>query len=353
MCLVAVNVTVMLGPKVQIVALAAVLFTCAGHLALTDSVNARILTLYVFVCLLVGVLSYGPHLSVMRAGKLILLGVLSMLTIRKSVSPHFTALIALRAFFGLCFINVIYAIVTGDDVFRGNYFIEYSINSSYTIAILCYLARPGLKFYDRILAWVFIIQCGSTTGMLVLILAEVVGRKISPKMAIGSALMIPFAIISLSQLMKARGKELTLEYLVNSDRGVLLSTFSQTVIPDFKAWNWLTGMGVGYPMHQYITHDVHFTNYLKRLGDGEVYSFCLHIETIRILSDFGLIGLLLVGLQLWRNCPLPLLFLICVCMLTNTFVYNFSGVLIASTIFNQTALAASRPSKPQLKTAYA
>ncbi|MDF1812605.1 MAG: hypothetical protein P1V20_10330 [Verrucomicrobiales bacterium] len=284
-------------------------------------------------------------MGVMRGGKLVLIGVLSLLVIRKGGFSHFSALVALRAFFVLCTVNLLYAIAIGGEVFRGNYFIEYSINSSYTIAILVYMARPRLKLYDRILAWGFVVQCGSTTGMFVLILADLVGRKFSPKMLIGSAVMIPFAMFALIQLMLARGKEVSLDYLINSDRGVLLSTFYRTVIPDFQLWNWFTGLGVGYPMHQYITHDSSFTAYLMRLGDGTIYSFCLHIEAIRLLSDFGIIGIFLVGMQLWRNCSIPLLILLVVCMMTNTHIYNFSGALLASTIFNGGRARSRAPQK--------
>ena len=77
-----------------------------------------------------------------------------------------------------------------------------------------------------------------------------------------------------------------------------------------------------------------FDAYLERLGEGEIYSFCLHNEPLRILSDFGLIGLLLVVLRLCANCPKPVLVMLGISMLTNSYLYSFSGALIASRLFN-------------------
>jgi len=352
-CLVTVNATVFFGPKVQLVALMALMVGCARHIALNQSINARLLFVYLFTFIVLGFLEQGNTSGFTRSAKLLLFALLSMITLRSPVSSDFTALVALRAFFGLCMVNLLYAVGTGGEIFRASHFIEYSINSSYTIALLCYLARPRLKVYDRVFAWLFVIQMGSTTGMFVLILSELVGRKFSPKVLIASAVMAPFAFIALAGLMEIRGKEVSLEYLMNSDRAVLLSTFFTTLTPNFSLIDWMTGFGVGTPLHAYTPDDIHFANYLKRLGDGEIFAFCLHIEGIRVLTDFGLIGIFLIGIQLSRNCPPGLLFLVCVCMLTNTFVYNSSGALIASTIFNQVAMRSSKSRSAQLKPKYA
>ena len=80
--------------------------------------------------------------------------------------------------------------------------------------------------------------------------------------------------------------------------------------------------------------DKGFNGYLQRLGEGEIYAFCLHNEALRILCDFGLVGLALVALRLWANCSAPVLLLLGVCMVTNSYLYSFSGALIASSLFN-------------------
>ena len=55
---------------------------------------------------------------------------------------------------------------------------------------------------------------------------------------------------------------------------------------------------------------------------------------------------MLVVQRLWANCPLPVLILLGVSMLTNSYLYSFSGALIASSLFNTKAIA-QRHSLPQ------
>ncbi|NNE93512.1 MAG: hypothetical protein HKN23_17840 [Verrucomicrobiales bacterium] len=332
--LVAANVTVMAGPKVQLVAILAVFALFFRYL----EIDRKGVVLIGYVCLILGIgfLTYGGHHAVVKAGKLALFCLASALAVRGSGDgdKSFPALVALRAFFGLCAANFLYAAATGNKVFRADHFIEFSIYSSYTIGLLVYLARPRLTLSDRGLAWVFALLCGSTTGLVVLILADLIGRKWKPKFVIGSACVAPFAVFALHRLMEARGKELSLEFLANSDRAVLLRTFYDTTLQTFSKTDWLFGVGVGRPFHEFITPDRGFDGYLYRLGEDGIYSFCLHNEAARILCDFGLVGLLLVGLRLFANCRLPVLVLLGLCMLTNSYLYSFSGALIASSLFN-------------------
>jgi len=176
---------------------------------------------------------------------------------------------------------------------------------------------------------------GSTTGFFVLFLAEIVGRKWRPRFVIAGLALSPVAVFALNFLMKAREKSLTLDYLLTSDRVRLLTTFKDTTLQTFSLTDWITGIGVGRPFPEFVTPDAGFDGYLLRLGEDGIYSFCLHNEALRILCDFGLIGLLLVGLRLWITCPRPVLVLLGVCMITNSYLYSFSGALIASSLFNQ------------------
>ena len=98
----------------------------------------------------------------------------------------------------------LFAAATGREIFRGDYFIEFSIYSAYTIAILVYLARPQLTVYDRGAAWLFSLLCGSTMGLLLLILAEVVGRRVRLRTAVAATVFAPIALVVLNFLMVAR-----------------------------------------------------------------------------------------------------------------------------------------------------
>jgi len=354
LALVAVNGTAMLGPAVQLAAGLLVLMLAFKDLQV-DLRNSWLLLGYVAIVLGIGVLTFGPHQAVVKAGKLAFFCLASVLTVRGASSEnHFPALLALRAFLALCVANFLLAGVIGGGVFRASHLIEFSIYSSYTIAFLIYLARPHLTLADRGLAWVCSLMCGSTMGILLLILAEIVGRRIRLRTAFAAVVAAPFGLLALNFLMTVRGKELSWAYLANSDRARILTTFYDTIVPTFSLSNWLFGIGVGEPMHRFISTDSVFDNYLKRVGEGEIYSFCLHNEPLRILCDFGLVGLLLVVLRLCANCSLPMLFLLGVSMLTNSYLYSFSGALIASSLFNTKVYVAHQSRlKTQLYPAHA
>ncbi|MEM6279265.1 MAG: hypothetical protein AAF733_07290 [Verrucomicrobiota bacterium] len=332
--LVSVNVTSQLGPIVQLFAVAVILVILSGHIQIERSL-AWVALFYFLACIFLGYLAYGPHQAVLKAGKLFLFVTASLLTVKgASTGNRLPALIALRAFLCLCAANALLALAMGDSIFRAYYLIEYSIYSAYTISILVFLARPLLTVPDRITAYVFLALCGSTMGLLLLLIAEVIGRKLRPRMILGLSALAPVGILALHFLMEFRGKSLTLEYLLESDRGNLFSTFFDTTATAFTFSNWIFGRGVGTPLHHFITPDRGFNDYLIRLGEGEVFSFCLHNEALRILCDFGLFGLLIVGLRLWKVCPIPVLALLVIGMLTNSYLYSFSGALIASGLFH-------------------
>lgn len=340
LALVAANASVMLGPAVQLAAVLCVFALALPWLRLDLSPGAVALSVYVGLCLALAVWSHGAHQAVIKAGKLGLFCLASMLFVRGAArGDRFPALVALRAFFVLCGANVAFALATGQEVFRGSYLIEFSIYSSYTIAILFYLARPRAGVCDRALAWGFSLQCGSTMGLLLLILAEVIGRSPRPRVVLACAALAPLGLAVLRWMFEARGKELTWSYLATSDRARLVSTFGDTVLPRMSLPDWLFGLGPGEPLHRFISPDAGFDGYLLRLGEDGIYAFCLHNEALRILCDFGLVGLALVCLRLWANCSLPVLVLLAVCMTTNSYLYSFSGALVASSLFNAPALS--------------
>lgn len=339
LALVSVNVTAMLGPAVQLAAGLLVLLLAAKDLRI-DLRNSWLLLGYVALLLGLGVLAFGPHQAVVKAGKLAFFCLASALSVRgASPENRFPALLALRAFLALCVANFLFAAATGGEIFRAAHLIEFSIYSAYTIAILVYMARPHLTLADRGLAWVCLLLCGSTMGVLLLILAEVVGRRMRPRTVFAALAAAPFGLVALNFLMSVRGKELSWAYLASSDRARIMTSFYDTIVPTFSASNWMFGIGVGEPLHRFVSPDSVFDHYLQRVGEGEIYAFCLHNEPLRILCDFGFVGLLLVGLRLWANCPLPVLILLGVSMLTNSYLYSFSGALIASSLFNTKAIA--------------
>ncbi|MAS96274.1 MAG: hypothetical protein CMO55_23980 [Verrucomicrobiales bacterium] len=332
--LVAVNVTNLFGPTVQLFAVVALLFVFSGHLKL-EMGRSWVWVLYFLVCIAVGILAYGPHQAVIKAGKLILFVGASFLTVRGAHDGNrFPALLALRAFLVLCFLNVGYAIAVGESVFRAGFLIEFSIYSSYTIAILVYLARPELKVYDRVLAYSFLALCGSTMGMLLLIAAEFVGRKFRPRTIVALVASLPIGLWALNLLMNIRGKALSLDYLATSDRANLLMTFWDTTLHSLTFVQWVFGVGVGSPLHHFLTPNSGFNEYLLDLGEDGIYSFCLHNEVLRILCDFGLVGLFIVVARLTTVCSKPVLLLLAIGMITNSYLYSFSGALIASGLFN-------------------
>lgn len=334
MVLVAVNATNLFGPPVQLLAIAALLALVWRHLEIEVGFS-WLWAGYFLVCIGAGVVAYGVDQAVIKAGKLGLFLVASFLTVKGARDDNrFPALLALRAMVGLGFLNLLYAVALGHHVFRADYLLEFSIYSSYTIAILIYLARPELKPLDRILAYFILVMCGSTMGLLLLIVAEILGRRLRPVTVMGLAALAPVGLVALNFLMKARGKSLTWDYLANSDRSVLLTTFFETTLPSLSGWQWLFGMGVGAPLHHFITANSGFNAYLVRLGEGGVYSFCLHNEALRIFCDFGLLGLFFVVARLTSVCSRPVILLLGIGMVTNSYLYSFSGALLASGLFN-------------------
>ena len=354
LALVSVNVTAMLGPAAQLAAGLLVLTLAARDLRL-DLRNSWMLLAYVALLLGLGVLAFGPHQAVVKAGKLAFFCLASALSVKGATPDNrFPALLALRAFLALCVANFLFAAVSGGEIFRASDLIEFSIYSAYTIAILVYMARPHLTPVDRGLAWICLLLCGSTMGVMLLILAEVVGRRVRVGTAFAALAAAPFGLWALNFLMQIRGKELSLAYLASSDRAVILTTFYDTIVPTFSPTNWLFGLGVGQPLHRFVSPDPVFDAYLTRVGEGAIFSFCLHNESLRILCDFGWVGLALVVGRLYSNCTWPVLILLGVSMLTNSYLYSFSGALIASSLFNSKVIAQRhRLTQPQLSPAHA
>lgn len=341
--LVSVNVTNHLGPSIQLLAILSVFAVFFRYLEISRSLFGWLLLIYVSGLVALGVFEYGTQQSVLRGGKLTLFCLASLLSVRGSSGDgSFAALVALRAFLGLCGLNFLYAFATGQSVFRFDHFIEFSIYSGYTIAILVYLARPRLTLLDRALAVVANLLCGSTMALLLLLLAELVGRRWRPRFIVAMLVMAPVGFLALNFLMEIRGKEFSWDYLANSDRAMLLKGYWQMVRPEVSLHEWFFGVGVGQPLHGFLTADEGFNGYLLRLGEGGVYAFSLHNETLRILCDFGIVGLILVGLRLWVNCSYPLLILLAICMLTNSYLYSFSGALLASSLFKPGSSLAAR-----------
>lgn len=332
--LVAVNVTNFLGPTAQLLSVVALLVIFSGHLKV-DVGRSWVWVAYFLVCIAAGLVVYGPHQAVIKAGKLILFVGASFLTIQGAHDGNrFPALLALRAFLVLCFLNVIYAVAVGESIFRAGFLIEFSIYSSYTIAILVFLARPELKIHDRVFAYAFLVLCGSTMGLLLLIAAELAGRKPRARTIAVLAAALPLGLWALNFLMNVRGKSLSLDYLATSDRANLLSTFRDTTLHSLTFVQWLFGVGVGAPLHHFLTPNSGFNEYLLDLGEDGIYSFCLHNEVLRILCDFGLVGLFIVVARLTTVCSKPVLILLGIGMITNSYLYSFSGALIASGLFN-------------------
>ena len=339
LALVAVNSTISLGPTVQALALASVFVVSHKHFNI-EWRPALVLCPYIFLALLAGVITYGFDQSIFKAGKLALFAIAAVLTLNYSAEQRvFAAHCALRAFLILCFFNFTISAAIGIEVFRSQLLIEHSIYSGYNIAFLVFLARSRLTIFDRGFAFVFSFLCGSTVGMVLLILAEIIGRRITPFTVMAGILGAPAAWIIIDKIFEARNKELTIEYLIGSDRGVLIQTFFEKTIHDFSWFNWIVGLGVGAPLHSYVTGDHAYDGYLEKLGGGAVYAFCLHNEALRILCDFGLVGLVLITWRLFSYSSISMLILLGLSMITNSYLYCFSGAIIASNILR------SKPTK--------
>lgn len=335
LALVSVNCTNFLGPPAQLAAVTGVLVL--GFRELKFDVKGLPLLAYIGIALVFAFATYGPHQAVIKGAKLLLFCLASCLSVRGATAENsFPALLALRAFLLLCAANLAFAVATGGLIFRGDYLIEFSIYSSYTLAFLLRFARDRLTLADRLATYGFCVLCGSTMGLFVLLIGEVLGRKLSVLRMLGILALLPPAWLALEWLMEVREKEMSLEYLATSDRGMILKTFSEVVLPTFSAQELIFGKGVGTPLHQFVSMDPVFDQYLKEVGEGAIYAFCLHNEPLRLLCDYGLVGLALVCLRLWRNCsrPVPVLLMLAACMMTNSYLYSFSGALIASSLFN-------------------
>lgn len=332
LALAAVNAPNFLSPVAQLGAVMLVLAVGFRHLDF-DRTGLPLL-IYAGIGLGLGFLHYGAHQAVIKGAKLMLFCLASCLSVRGAVAGNsFPALLALRLFLVLCAANLAFAAASGGPIFRSAFLIEFCIYSSYTIAFLIHLARTKLTILDRLAAYGFCVLCGSTMGLFVLLLGEVLGRKLNLLGLLGILFVLPAGWFGLQWLMEVRGKEMSMDYLAGSDRGKILKTFYDVIWPTFSVKDILFGKGVGMPLHQFVSVDPVFDHYLKQVGEGEIYAFCLHNEPLRLLCDYGLAGLLLVSWMLWKNCTKPVLIMLAVCMTTNSYVYSFSGALIASSFF--------------------
>jgi hypothetical protein len=108
-------------------------------------------------------------------------------------------------------------------------------------------------------------------------------------------------------------------------------------------FNWLFGYGTGRPLTGYgaTFTDIGFSRwFLESFLDGEVYAYSLHNEFFRLIIDYGIIGLVLIILLLFKTCPKRLILVLGIGLLTNSYLFTLSGAVVLGFI---------APLKKQLK----
>jgi hypothetical protein len=166
-------------------------------------------------------------------------------------------------------------------------------------------------------------------------------KRIVTPLALLDTATIPFLVF------RARGGSIE-----DSDRAHFLSAFlSET--HDWTIVHWLFGNPPITPLSDNICSSLSYYQLLfSSSGDGHCYSVILHLFALRVLLDFGVVGLIVscvLPLFLLRRAGLPVslaLLLVVIAQLNGLSVSGLNNEFIVLPLFIAVGLAKKEPSMP-------
>lgn len=228
------------------------------------------------------------------------------------------------------------ALLAGFQLLRGlereTVLFGFSINAAYSVVFAYAYLHNRLGIVNSLVAIVAVGLCGSTMATLLMLAAAIYKFRKHWKVALlMSAAAVP-AFLYYSLVF--RGKDFVGGDIYDYDRVQLFLYFSKIAGETFGLQHYLFGWGIGREIPPADPGDFGVISgwfLLQFVVDG-IFSYSTHNEYIRLIFDFGIIGMAAVLFFLRVHLPLRVFVFVCIAFLTNTTIFSTSNILILSAI---------------------
>ena len=222
-----------------------------------------------------------------------------------------------------------------EGLLRYTGFLQHSIYISVTLVLLSSYLFDFLNNNWKIITIINILMLGSSSGVLILVIAYIsklkiaIWKKVIPSI-LGAAIIFWY-------ITDYRGREVFGSGFLEIDRVQIFLGIAEYTKSNFNTLNYLVGYGIGNPLEGFkFVKPFHsfemigFANWFSSFTRNGVYPFAFHNEFLRIFYDFGLIGLFFILKYLYNNLDKIIFIALMLACFTNTILYSTSGLFILS-----------------------
>ncbi|MBU8854013.1 hypothetical protein BGM24_18710 [Bacillus sp. FJAT-26377] len=244
----------------------------------------------------------------------------------------------LRIFFKLLLILVflinLYGLIKIGD-FRYTGFLQYSIYLSIATVIIYGYLYYSLNLFWKILTFGVMFLLGSSSGIFIFLLITINKLKLSKLIKI--AIIIPGLYFIYWYVVEFRGREIFGPSFLEIDRVRIAASVIKNAVEEFNIFNYFIGWGIGRELINFnmlfstsSISSLGFEAWFRAFTANGVYSFAFHNEFLRIIFDFGLIGLVVISKYLYEKLNKESFLILFIACLTNTVIYSTVGLFILS-----------------------
>ncbi|MGG0750485.1 hypothetical protein ABE107_15455 [Priestia megaterium] len=219
--------------------------------------------------------------------------------------------------------------------FRYTGFFQHSIYISIILVLLYSYLYNEVSFIWKALTFGVVIFLGSSSGVFIFIIATLIKLRINTIIKLLTS--IPLFSFAYWYIVQFRGRQLFGDKFFEIDRVRIISSVVYNASKEFNLSNYLFGWGIGRQLnnfyllfHAVSLESIGFEKWFEAFTWRGVYSFAFHNEILRIFFDFGLIGLIVIILYIYKRVSKEMFLLLSIACLTNTIIYSTPGLFILS-----------------------
>lgn len=248
----------------------------------------------------------------------------------------------LNSFYRIFSISIFLTLMYGLIIYGATRYTGFFPHSIYVAVIISILTSVLFKVSKKkwlILNIFNVILLGSSSGSILFLIAIILNLKVSIwKKIIPSFFALIFGYWF---IVYFRGREILNGGFWAIDRvQIFMSTLSHA-IENFTFSEWIFGYGLGRELYNFsfinsynTVVDYGFVNWFNFFTLNGVYSFALHNEYWRLIYDYGLLGLIIVFLFLYKSIDKMTFSILCIGCITNTIVFSTLGLIVLSMIIS-------------------
>lgn len=219
--------------------------------------------------------------------------------------------------------------------FRDTGFLGFSIYISVTLVLFLSQLYYETSLYWKILTLISIFMLGSSNGLIAYFILIIIKAGIPRITKVIPTILA--AVISYWYITEFRGRELLNGGFWTIDRVLISTSVIRYTGKYFDFWNYLLGFGIGKSLNDFhIISPIEsdqingFIKWFMGVNSGGVYPFSFHNEFLRIFYNFGLIGLFLILVYLYKYLDRTTFVILLITCLTNTIIYSTIGLFTLS-----------------------